>query len=785
MKNNKYTYSKVIAVIFIILFVMVAVYGICGEIFLPKETSVNGGYCEDYMDEWYQVFEDGSRQKLDLPGRAKKDGEKVVIERTIGSDVREDAFVILRTSKQDFKVYIDDKLREEYSTEESRMWGQTSPVYYLFVKLHTDDAGKTIRIEATGIDKYLGTFYNFYYGNYSGYWTRILHEQGGTLAIGVFMIIISVFAFIVSLAIQIVYGKKQKLLSLSMGVLIVAFWIVFNSAFRQLLFPNISVIGDLTFLMVALMPVPIASYMNQLQKRRYNLLYHIAEGMAIIDAVVCISLYVTGAKDFVETFNMMAVVLFYLIIVMVVSMIVDLFKGYVRDYWIIAGTMALAAVAAVIQVLNYLHTDKVFDISTAGIALVLMLCAAIVDSVKDIATMENARQRAIFENETKSQFLANMSHEIRTPINAILGMNEMIMKESSEEGIVAYSKDVDESGKILLALVNDILDFSKIESGKMELLESKYDLKALIDRLYNMIKVRAIEKNLDINVQIEYGMPKLFYGDEAKLQQILTNLLTNAVKYTDKGFVTLAVDYEKVQEGYLLIFEVKDSGRGIKEEDIDNLFVTFQRMDEKKNSGIEGTGLGLAITKSYVELMGGNIEVSSQYGKGSSFVVTIPQQIVSDEIISNVDMVNNDNVADDTNTLYAPDVKLLVVDDVMMNLKVFVAFLKKTGIQVDTAENGQDAIRLWKEKKYDMVFLDHMMPGMDGIECARKMWAEDECNPDTPIVMLTANAVVGMKEQYEREGFSDYMTKPFTQNVLYNMIKKHIPAEKWSVKEWE
>ena len=352
---------------------------------------------------------------------------------------------------------------------------------------------------------------------------------------------------------------------------------------------------------------------------------------------------------------------------------------------------------------------------------------------------------------------------------------------------------------MLLSLVNDILDISKIESGKMELVEAEYDILSLIDRLYNMIKTRARDKKLDINVQIENGIPKKFYGDEAKVQQILTNLLTNAVKYTDKGYVTLSVGYEKEQEDYKLRFEVKDTGRGIKEEDIDSLFVSFRRMDEKRNSGIEGTGLGLAITKSYVELMGGEIEVSSQYGKGSSFLVTIPQKAVGDEIISNGNLTldKSSTFSEDSSStsstaskgeetgednLYAPDVKLLVVDDVRMNLKVFSAFLKNTGIDIDMAENGPDAIKLWNDKTYDIVFLDHMMPGMDGIECAREMWAFDDCNPDTPIVMLTANAVVGMKEQYEREGFSDYMTKPFTRNELYNMIKKHVNSDKWSVR---
>lgn len=386
--------------------------------------------------------------------------------------------------------------------------------------------------------------------------------------------------------------------------------------------------------------------------------------------------------------------------------------------------------------------------------------------------------------KNKSAFLSNMSHEIRTPINAILGMNEMILRESKEPNIIEYAEDVDSSGKLLSALINDILDFSKIESGKMKIVPVAYSLKSILRNLSKMINIRIGKKNLQFIMDVSPNTPAFLYGDEIRIQQIITNLLTNAVKYTDAGTVTLKVGCESIaQNSFILVISVKDTGKGIKEEEKEKLFKAFERIDEEKNRNIEGTGLGLAITSKFVQLMDGEISVNSVYGEGSEFIVKILQGIIRDdngiyETIGMQEVEKSDrNKKPVINQTYkAPDAKILVVDDTEMNLKVVSKFLKKIEVQVDTAMSGAEAIEMVKTEKYQIIFMDHMMPEMDGIECVEKMMAEKLID-GVPVVALTANAVTDVQQQYISRGFSDYMLKPIKGAELEAMVAKYLPEE--------
>ncbi|MGN0435954.1 MAG: response regulator [Wujia sp.] len=779
--------SITISVLFILMAFLTILYGVLGECILPKENFGVSGYFEKYMDGWSRVMEDGTRIPISLPGNLDIDSDdtEVILENVLQNIVSNDAYLIFRTSKQDCKIYIDGVLRKEYNTEDSRIWGNTSPSCYLFIKLDAEDSGKQITIHTESTDRYKGTFSGIYYANYSGFLRQLFAEQGRNLLFALFMLIIGTLALMVSVVIQIIYKKRQKLSSLSLGVIVVSAWMVGNSDFRQFLFPNISVMGDITFLLVALMPIPFAVYMDRLQRERYRIVYYFAEILALSDFVICCLLYITGKKDFSETFLLMAGIFFLTIVIMIVSIITDLFRGYIREYWMTAVAIALASVVAVVQIMNYLNRDKVFDITIASLGILLMLFVAVFDTIREINLVEKERQSAIIANETKSKFLANMSHEIRTPINAVLGMNEMILRDSKEDNIRAYAKDVDASGRILLSIINDILDFSKIESGKLEIVEDEYDLRALLDRLYVIIRDRAKDKKLDIAFDIAEEIPRYLYGDEARIQQIIINFLTNAVKYTDAGNIILTMSFENKDAGKgKLIVSVSDTGIGIQDKDLDILFSSFERVDEKRNHNIEGTGLGLAITKRLVELMDGYIEVESLYGFGSTFTAVIPQSVSKTDRIGVYDIENSNS---DSDTQYSGELKLdgvriLVADDIDMNLKVFTGFLNNTGARVDAVDNGMDALRAWRTNRYDIVFLDHMMPEMDGVECAKQMWKEREINPDTPVIMLTANAIIGMKEQYLELGFSDYLTKPFTNKQLDEMLIKYLPEEKYAVK---
>ncbi|MBQ7564079.1 MAG: response regulator [Lachnospiraceae bacterium] len=400
---------------------------------------------------------------------------------------------------------------------------------------------------------------------------------------------------------------------------------------------------------------------------------------------------------------------------------------------------------------------------------------------------ELAIEKMIAEEATqaKSAFLANMSHEIRTPINAVLGMNEMILRECEDNNIIAYSESIRSAGSTLLGLVNNILDFSKIEAGKMEITPGEYDLSSVINDLVNMIQVRADDKGLRILLDFDPEIPKCLYGDEIRIKQIITNLLTNAVKYTEKGSITFHIGYERIAlepEYVTLQVSVEDTGIGIKKEDISRLFSEFERIEEKRNRNVEGTGLGMNITKRLLEMMGTSLSVESTYGKGSKFSFDLKQRVIRWEPLGDYEAAYQALVSERKHyreKLTAPEAQILVVDDNPMNLMVFKSLLKQTRINIDSANDGSEGLTLAYDKKYDMIFLDHMMPGLDGIETLHEMRAQEK-NPNlaTPVVCLTANAISGAREQYLSEGFDDYLTKPIDSGKLEDMLIRYLPRDK-------
>ena len=444
-------------------------------------------------------------------------------------------------------------------------------------------------------------------------------------------------------------------------------------------------------------------------------------------------------------------------------------------------------------------------ISYVIILLLSLLLAALLSLftvrpfVRSQGQLMEEKLRAESANNAKSDFLANMSHEIRTPINAVLGMNEMIIREDHRaldlaerdplavqgalENISVYAGDVKKAGHNLLAIVNDILDFSKIEAGQMDLTEAPYQLSSLINDINNMILFKALDKNLKFSVEVDPSIPDELSGDEVRIRQILTNLLNNAVKYTDKGSVSLKLRGKKQGEGILnLTLVVWDTGIGIKPEDKEVLFTKFQRLEMERNSTVEGTGLGLAITQHLIELMGGTIDVESEYGKGSIFTVTIPQKIVSDTPIGDFQTRLKENQPGDRpyrESFRAPEATILIVDDTRINLTVAVNLLKNTKMKIDTATSGAEAVTMAAKNRYDMIFMDQRMPEMTGTEAFHQIRSTtDGASRDVPVVCLTADAVIGAKERYLSEGFSDYLTKPIDNFALEKMLMKYLPEEK-------
>ena len=402
-------------------------------------------------------------------------------------------------------------------------------------------------------------------------------------------------------------------------------------------------------------------------------------------------------------------------------------------------------------------------------------------TTKELEDMAVAADAA---NAAKSEFLSQMSHEIRTPINAVLGMNEMILRDATDETILKYAQNARTASLSLLNIISDILDFSKIEAGKMDIVPYEYELTSMINDLVNLISHRAEEKGLALVISVDPDMPHMLFGDEIRLKQIITNLLTNAVKYTERGTVTLTVNYEKKgTDDVALHVAVSDTGVGIRKENIHKLFLAFDRIDKNRARKIEGTGLGLNITSQLLGLMGSELKVESVYGEGSTFSFVIRQKVTDWDVIGDfnesVKRISRKKSAKKKTQFTAEGARILVVDDAPMNLDVIVGLLRRTLITIDTAESGKECIDKVGTGDYDMIFLDHRMPEMDGLETFEKLkelyWDKIA---QTPVISLTANAVAGAREQYIEAGFSYYLTKPVMPHELEEMIQRYLPDEK-------
>lgn len=773
MKHIKY--------IFAVLIVFVMGYFILGEIFMESDTEPQEYRCEEFSGEWFRINNDGSKTSIEVPGKYKIErNELMTIETTLPNKIANNTYLCFRSAKQEMNIYIDGILRKSYSTKDTRLFGKVSAVAYVFLELSPQDAGKTLVLDVQTDSSYSGMLYTVYSGDRMGIWNYFFRQYGVEIIVAFFALILGLISIVAGIILRVYYHREIVLEYLGWGVFIAAVWLISNSIFRQLISPNLSVINDMAFLSLMVLPLPLTIYMNGIQKRRYEKLYRVLCNIIIIDFIVCTFLHIMKLVDYTDTITYMALVDLFALISMGITIATDVKKGYIKEYfWVSIGILA-SVVAAFVQMIMYFKRDTTFSGTILALGLMLLLAFAIVNTIHEILQMEGDKQRALMSNELKGKFLANMSHEIRTPINAVLGMNAMILRESKDMKIKEYSLDIQNAGQNLLSIINDILDFSKIESGKMELIPVEYDFSSMIHDIVNMISMKAEAKELVLNVYVDEKLPSRLKGDDVRIRQILVNLLNNAVKYTEHGSVTLRISGETINEIANIKFQVEDTGIGIKEEDIEKLFKEFERIEEERNRNIEGNGLGMSIAVQLLELMGSRLEVESIYGTGSKFSFEIKQEIINAEPIGNLEKRIREQATGYSYSVAftAPDAKILVVDDNSVNRKVFVNLLKETKVKIDEAAGGMECLEKIREKKYDIIFLDHMMPDMDGIETLHRMKEDTEhyCT-ETPVIALTANAIAGAREMYLSEGFDSFVSKPINPEKLEKLLMNKLPKD--------
>lgn len=768
-------------VLFYILIGFLLLFFAVGTALLPPEREDFADDFEELDVQWYWEKSNGERIPIKTAEIYDvKSGEVFTISAQLPNDISGGECLFFRASKQDVYVYVDGMLKGKYDTKQSRLLGENSQSGYAVIELDKEDSGKNIKMTLTTQSNYSGRIDTIYIGDKHELWMNVLYKNIFSVGLSVAVIIIGIVCVIIGLLMKRKFKSPQPMEKLGWLMLCIGIFIIFDSKMRQILVMNTSLMTDFSYYFAALALVALAMFIDEVSKRNYHKMFLYYEGAVTILEVICTILYISGIVDI--EFSLIAILpcAAALFVIYVITIVSDIRKKRIASY---INSVIVCMVFLVLTLLGYILTNVTFTISGMGImvgsGLLLIFFEEIIRTTREVGGMSQKLNETEYEKKAQEEFFTRISHEIRTPINSVLGMNEMIRRESEEPKIREYAYNAESSGKILLSLINDLLDFSKAENNQLKINEANYRLDSLIVETVEVIKESFENKKLSFNVVCNPQLPSVLVGDMMRIKQILINLLSNACKYTETGSVTLSFDFsgKPKEENIFLEMTVKDTGRGMKPEYLETLFDSFTRYEENKNHTIQGSGLGLAITKQLTGLMHGHISVESVYGKGSTFTVKIPQLVKNGSPIGEFQEFYNkhDETVVKEKVLYAPDSKILVVDDNKVNLTVAKALLKRSEAKVKTVESGLEALDICHSEKFDIILMDHLMPEMDGEEALKKI-REDEggVNTTTKVVVLTANAYTGIREKYLEMGFDDYVAKPIQSKALEEILLKHM-----------
>jgi len=744
-----------------------------------EKSEIFSGLAKQLSEGWTLEREDGTIEEVQYPVSVPtQEGEICTFINTLPSIKHNNRLMFY--SDQKTSVLVDGELRYRYNTIANPYPGEVVKNIIHMVYLYPEDSGKEIRIIKGQKDMKSGKLKLVAIGDTYGLFMFMLSTYGLSFTLSLIILLIVFVLIVLNVYLNLKFHDNTNLYPLILGILLIALWCISNSMLFQNVFNVIYIDGFMRFEIAMVLPIPFLIHLNRIQKYRHERNYTCVEIILLINLFVFNWLQNNTNHSFVDTMGIFCIPIGVALVYGIITVLVDLIRGDAEEYKTLAvGYLGMCGFAMIELFLNASGilgstTYNGFFIMVGIYFLLLMALFLIVSNIRE---ERKIARLAIMASEQKTSFLAKMSHEIRTPITAILGMNEMILRESKEPEIKEYAIDIKGAGNSLLAIINDVLDLTKIESGKMEIVEAEYEVSNLIFETVNMVQIKAKSKNLDLIIDVDKELPSVLIGDNIRIRQCLINILNNAVKYTEKGSVTFRVNGERIDNKVKLSFFVTDTGIGIKEEDIPKLYDRFTRIDEKRNRSVEGTGLGMSITSQLLNLMGSKIEVESEYGKGSCFHFDLVQEIHDDTPVGNLSEKIRNQIGNYSFSakFTAPWATILIIDDNGINRMVVRNLLKNTKMKIDEGDSGDACLKLCDEKKYDIIFLDHMMPGMDGIETLEKLKEKkDGININTPVIMLTANAVNGAKEMYIEAGFDAVLSKPIVYEKLEETLIEYL-----------
>ena len=804
---KKFFRKKWVVVLYFVLLGMTACF-----IGLTLRSGENYKFAQEdeiqFETSWSYVFSDGTTGITELP--AKLSAGKVdtlTLTNTIPVLDRDTCFIV-RARHVLVKIYMDGELiYDQTAGDKAALRATAFPLpgnVWNEIPLRREDSGKQITMVATGIvQRYLKSPGEVYLGDRASFQLELLRVRAGTMMGAIVLFILAFILLILWVILTYsTHARYNECLCLALFTFSVSLWEFTETRCIQFVLPNMKAVSLIAYELLPLAPAPIALFFSYGKRERTTFLAKIAAGISLFVWIFNNVLHFFHIMDISET----------LIISQIMIAFETVFIGYIQIsdviadkrvadkgaggvfWWVPLLGLGMLAPLLLLEVFKYMFDSTAPNWDDAlfpTIGIIFYIIALAIHSGLKLAAenfMANEASRA------KSQFLANMSHEIRTPLNAILGFDELILRDAKEKKVEEYALSIQSAGESLCDIINMVLDLSKIEAGKLEIESAEYSLEQMLDNVVSMERAMANQKGLFFKVDIDEQLPKTLVGDVVRVRQVLVNILTNAVKYTKKGgvtFVVKLVSWRKEEGTCEILFSVRDTGIGIRDEDKERIFEKFERLDLEKNRNTEGTGLGMSIVVKLLNAMDSRIELSSNYGEGSDFYFTLKQKIAGDTDcigMYEAEGTKKEVIKTAQEHFTAPDAKILVVDDVNLNLKVTRALLEELSMQIDTAESGAKAIEMVKKVHYDIILMDHMMPQMDGIVATKKIRDLAENTGDSyyrqvPILALTANALAGMREMFLEHDMQDFIRKPVRGELLKAIIKKWLPREK--VKEME